>query len=130
MKIKLTLTEEHLRLISCIRFKKFPEDYQNPDYERVTWAIDLNNLYGGSFLYEDMSFILGIYDKHIEGTEEDPLGVRFPEELEAHMLDLHMFLIENLESIEEIVHQFSIKGGVTPGTYSCNSTQRIWEKDK
>jgi hypothetical protein len=43
------------------------------------------------------------------------------------MYGMHSYIIDNLEYIEEIVHQFCARGGVREGTYKCKSNQRIWE---
>lgn len=122
--IKVKLTKDHLSLISNIRFKEKPEYKDN--VQEADWGIDFNSLYGGSFLLEDISYILGCYDKHIEGTEDSFMGVRFEEDLEGYMLGLHKYILDNIEYIEEILHQFCTKGGLSAGVYSCKSNQRIW----
>lgn len=124
--LKITLTDDMLSLISNIRFQEFPtikDTDMNP-----RWGIDLNSIYGGSFLLEDVSYIIGVYDQHIPGTEENAMGPEFPQDLEEYMYGLHMYIWENLNYIEDIVHQFSIKGGVTSGTYKCKDYERIWTK--
>ena len=125
--LNITLTEDMLKLISCINFTEFPteEDFENKQKVRV--GIDFGSLYGGSFIFEDVSYILGIYDKHIPGTECEPMGPRFPEELEDYMWGIHSYIVEHIKDIEELVHQFIRKGGLVPGTYTCKSNVRIWE---
>lgn len=128
-KIKLTLTEDMLKLIANIQFKQQEVIIEeNDNRENIDYAIDMNNLYGGSFILEDISFILGIYDKHIHGTEEDPLGPQFSKEDEDYMFSLHSTIVENIQSIEEILHQFVLKGAVTAGTYECDKYARVWSK--
>lgn len=124
--IKLTLTDEHLSLIANLKMGNIPNNVD--DMPMAKLGFDLNSLYGGAFLLEDISYILGCYDKHIVGTEERALGPSFPQELEDHMYNLHFYIIDNLENIEEIVHYFSNKGGLTPGTYVCKDWEHIWTK--
>ena len=125
--IKLKLTEDILKLVSNIRFKEYKKIEDDDERSYPTYAIDLNSLYGGNFVLEDISFILGIYDQRIPDTEEDAEGPRFPEELEKYMYDLHEFIVVNLDNIEEILHQMILRGGIKPGTYKCKDWQHIWE---
>lgn len=118
--VKLELTEDMLKLISNIRFKE-------KDEEEGTLEIDINNLYGGSFLYEDVSMILGRYDEHIEGTEDGYDGPRFPKEFEAYMDELHGKIVDNIEAIESIVHMYGCRGGVKPGLYVGHDYDCIFE---
>ena len=127
--LRINLTEDVLKLVSCIRFKQLSHIEENDEREHIGYEIDMASIYGGDFIFEDISYILGIYDQHIEGTEGDALGPRFPEEVENKMLELHTFIIDNLDTIEEIVHQFIMKGGVTAGVYKCKDYQRIWSKE-
>lgn len=124
-KIKIVLTEEHLALISNIHFGKLPEISEKEQY--ISWGIDFNSLYGGSYLFEDIAYILGKYDERIEGTEEDAMGPQFPEELENHMYELHCYIVENIEYIEDLIHYYSNKGGLKVGTYTCNDFNKIWK---
>ena len=104
--LKIKLTEDILKLISNIRFQDVPEPPEDGDTrERITYAIDYGSLYGGSYVFEDISYILGCYDKHIVGTEENPLGVQFPQEVEDYMWEIHTYIIDNIDGIEELVHQ-------------------------
>lgn len=128
-KLKIELTDDLISLISNIKFKEVPEPLTDNDTrEYIEYAIDYNSLYGGDFVFEDISYILGRYEEHVPGTEEDALGPRFPKELEDYMWDLHSYILENIDSIEEIVHQFCGKGGIKAGTYECNSYFRQWER--
>lgn len=126
--LKLNLTEDVLCLVSNIRFKQLPKLEENDSREHVGYEIDLASIYGGDFLFEDMALILGLMDKAIPDTLEDADGPKFDFETENKMLELHTFILDNLDNIEEIVHQFILKGGVTPGTYKCKDYQHIWEK--
>ena len=126
--LRVSLTDDTLKLVSRINFTKFPATEDWEAKQTLTWGIDINSLYGGSFVFEDISLILGIYDKHIEGTENDPMGVQFPKEIEDYMWGLHEYILEHLQDIEELVHQFCNRGGLTAGEYKCKSNERIWEK--
>ena len=126
--LKVKLTEDILKLVSNIRFQEVPEQLKDGDTrERIDYAIDYNSLYGGTYVFEDISYILGRYDEHIPGTEEDPLGVQFPKEVEDYMWEIHSYILENIDAIEELVHQFCNNGGLKPGVYQCKSYFRMWE---
>ena len=64
--IKLTLSEDVLKLVSNIRFREFPEIAKDDQTELKTeeqqahigYEIDLYSLYGGNFLLEDIAYIL------------------------------------------------------------------------
>lgn len=125
--VKIKLTKDHLSLISNIHFKKLP-DLESTTKDKVDYSIDMFSLYGGNFAMEDIAYILGKYDQRIEGTEEDPMGPRFPEELENYMWDLHEYISKNILYIESLVHWYSNKGGLTEGTYKCKDYDLIWQK--
>lgn len=82
----------------------------------------------GSHLLEDIATILGLLDKAIPNTSDDPDGRAFDDETENYMLGLFNYMSENLFSIESIIHQFAVKGGITPGTYKTLENELIWEK--
>lgn len=164
MKIKLKFTDEHIALIRALDFKKIDireivdrfsvvddevsvvEDGRVVEYrvgdimDRLhidsdnLYGIDNFNLWGGTYIWEQMAYILGIYDRVIESTKEDPDGPKFPEEDMEHMRDLDCFIVSNLVYIEQILHQFCTEG-IQPGvTYWAYDHQLIWhradEKDK
>ena len=96
--LTVTFTDDILKLVSRINFTAFPADRNAwENQEKLTWGIDFNSLYGGSYVFEDVSRIIGVYDKHIEGTEDDPFGVQFPKELEGTVA--HLELSKTLLSI-------------------------------
>lgn len=125
--LKINLTEDLIKLISNIRFKDVDDTIDSEKYP-LTMEIDCFCLYGGSYLLEDIATILGRRDEHIDGTEEDAMGMRFPRETEDYFFTLHDYIMRNLYHIEQIVHQFSCKGGLTVGTYTSLPNQEIWEK--
>ena len=114
-----------IKLISNIRFKK-TEEVINPEEGPDKFFVDLYSLYGGNFLLEDLAFILGKYNKRIEGTENNWQGPLFPEEVEQYLLETHYSVYDNLSDIEEILHQFAGKGGLKPGVYECKPYEHIW----
>ena len=125
--LKITLTEDVLKLVSNIRFKEYTKYEEDDQRDHIGYEIDLNSLYGGDFVLEDISFILGMYDRHIVDTEEDFDGPKFNEDDTKYMYELHDFVVDNLNNIEEILHQMIFKGGIKPGTYKCKDWQHIWE---
>ena len=125
--IKVTLTEDMLKLISNIRFSEVP-DIEKEGYP-MTWGLDFHNLYGGDLNFEDISRIIGRYNEHIEGTEEEALGADFPQDVKDYMWDMHCYILDNIGNIEELVHQFCIKGGLTAGTYKCKNYDHIWKRE-
>ena len=124
-KIKVEITEDMLKLITCIKFKEEPNK-NSEEEQKLNYYIDFFSLYGGNFLLEDLSMILGQYDKRIEGTENDWFGPVFPDDVKEYMLDVHFKVLDNLGNIEEILHQFAAKGGLRVGTYSTKPNEHIW----
>lgn len=126
MTVKIELTKDILALVSNIHFKKLP-DLNSSTKQQLNWGIDFFGLYGGSFVLEDVSRIIGRYDEHIKDTEEDPLGVQFPKDVEDYMWSIHSYVVENIEWIEDLVHWYSNKGGLVEGTYKCKNYEKVWK---
>lgn len=99
------------------------------DYGDNLYGIDTYNLWGGTYIYEDIAYIIGKMDKVIEGTLEDPDGPKFDEETTAYMDELASFIIDNLQNIEEILHQFCTVGIEAGVYYTCNPAQHLWSKE-
>ena len=118
-KIRLTFTDEHIRLIKALRPFVFDND-----------IVGLNpyNMYGGGHLYEDMARILDLMDKADKSTLDDAEGVRFDDETMKHLIELDEFISSNLSNIEEILHQFADEGIKAGVTYECSKTAHIWGK--
>ena len=120
-RLKLTFNEEHIKLISNFRTRQLDDEH---------YAIDTYDLFGGTYLYEDMAFILDYMDKVIPGTMEDADGPKFDDETLKHLNELDSFIVENLQNIEDILHQFCTEG-IQPGvTYWCNPSEGIWHKEE
>ena len=118
---RLTLTEDHLKLINLIRFE---DDYKN---NKV--SIDKINPYILSGKLEDIAFALGLSHLAIPNKEDDENGAAFPDETEEYMLGVHHYILDNIYDIEVLIHQMVLKGGITPGTYKCIDTEEIWQRD-
>ncbi len=118
---RITLTDEHIRLISFLHFEK--------DGKRNELFIDMNDPYELSGRLQDIALVLGYRDKAIPGTETDPEGAAFPDDVEEHLLEVHHYVVENLYYIESLIHQMFFKEVITPGTYKCIDTEGIWEKE-
>lgn len=93
------------------------------------WGIDQWNLFGGTFVMEDVALILGHFDKFIPGTEESPMGRQYPKELEDHFWDLYTYIWTNLTDIMRLVLYFSNRCGLSEGTYVFDTKKGIWEKE-
>lgn len=124
---KITLTEDHLKLISAIKVEEFYFDKESHNGE-LAWGFNQYNLFGGTYVLEDVSIILGLYDKHIPGTEEDPMGVDFPDDLKDYMWGLYSDIWENMVYIMSLIFYYTTRGGLTPGTYKCKDTLKEWER--
>ena len=124
---KLTVTEEHVKLLQAVKFESFVFDGDSRN-GRIGWGIDQYAPWGGNFPVEDIALILGYWDKTIPGTEGDYDGRKFPADLQAHMSDLYFDITENFELYFKLLIYMSDKGGLTPGTYKCNQRLNEWTK--
>ena len=165
---KITLTEDHIKLIQNIKFESFEmgdlfslervlsaigEIESTPEMMRkfgklrdelirvkeqleiisdkkecYAWGINQWSLFGGTYARADIAMLIGRYQDFIPGTEESNLGKQYPKELEDYMWGLYSDISENMEYIISLVLFYLDKGGLTPGTYKCKTTDRIWEK--
>jgi hypothetical protein len=168
MKKKLTLTEDHIKLIKNIKFETFElgdlydisplvdaineiensnenmrkfgklRDYLNRAQEHLevlsdkkechAWGINQWNLFGGTYVMEDVAMILGHYGDFVPGTEESPLGKQYPKELEDYWWGLYLYIVENLVLIISLIFNYMDKGGITAGDYQVNTDGMVWEK--
>ena len=160
MKIKLTFTEEHIALIKALNFEKIDVNEIIKSFEQYNekviyvknnnkvdatlgdilneyrinidsiYGVDNFNLWGGTYIWEQMAYILGIQDHVIKGTEEDPTGPKYPDEDMEHMKELDMFILTHLEHIFQLLLQFCTEG-IKPGvTYWCFDYEKIWHKEE
>lgn len=91
------------------------------------YGIDSFNPWGGTFIFEQVALILGIHDRVIPESLEDVTGPKYPEEDTEHMKELISFIQDNLQNIEEILHQFCTEGIKEGVTYWCFNYQHIWK---
>ena len=119
-KIKLKLTEDHIRLIKNFKFIKV-NDYKID--------LDVYSPYGGDNLMEDLAIILGKWENFTPGTENDYDGKKFGFEVETEMLETHMYLVDNIDFIMSLLLQF-IEVGLKPGFYSTISYKIDWKYSK
>ena len=130
-KITLKLTDKHIELIRNLKFKSLEEIDRRTskkyglNFEENFFGFDKYDLYGGTYLYEQMALILGYQEQMIEGTMEDVDGPKYPQEIMDLFVELDTFIVDNLVNIEEILHQYCTVG-IKPGTYVCKDYQRLW----
>ena len=117
---KLVLTDDHIALISNLRFKV--ED----DGNKV--SVEKDGCYGGTFIMEDIAWILGRMGEAVPGTESDPDGRKFPPETEDYFWGLHDYIWDNIGYVMSLSQQLSRQGGMKPGTYQCVDRDMIWKK--
>lgn len=117
--IRLELNEDLVNLISCFKITTRDDG---------SVGIDGENFFGGIGAMEDMSRVLGWYDQHIPGTEEDADGVAFPPDLTDKLSGYYDYLQENLEAIQSLVQQMSCCGGITPGKYKARADDLVWSR--
>ena len=117
---RITITDDLIKVLPLLYIQAEGDDVV---YINRKWLL------GGTHLLEDMSFALGIRDRGIAGTEDDAEGVAFNEDDTKMMMDLYQYISDNLFYIESLIHQFSVKGGLTKGTYKCIDNELIWEKE-
>ena len=119
-KLTLTFNEDHIKLIQNFRTRQLDD---------ANFTIDTYDLFGGTYLYEDMAQILGLMDKVIPGTMEDADGPKFDEDTQLYLNELDGFIVENIQNIEDILHQFC-HDGIQPGVkYWCKPSEGIWHKE-
>ena len=116
MKLKVTLNEDHIKLIKGLWFQDF----------NTKVGIDKRDIFGGSQVWEDMARILSLSDHIVPETVEDYDGAKYDEETTKKLEELADFLNENLLAIEEILHQ-QCGVGIKVGTYTCLDNVRIWK---
>lgn len=124
---KLTLTQDHIMLVKNLKFEKF-KFKNDSDLARFGWGIDQYNMFGGTFVLEEVAQITGHFDDFIPGTETSSTGREYPQDLENYMWNIYQYLMDNLEYIESLVHTYAIENGLTPGTYKCIDREKIWSK--
>ena len=162
---KLTLTDEHIKLIQNIDFHAFsfgeeipiqpiieameeiealPPERQkrfsrlsgklfdiknrlneyNDEASQNGWGVNQWNMFGGTYVMEDVALITGHYGENIDDGAQ---GKVYPPELEAHMWDLYLYVYNNMEWVMKLVLWSITNGGLTPGTYKTKDMGINWE---
>ena len=101
----------------------------NP-HSRFGWGVDQWNLFGGTYVLEDVAMILGYFDQAIENSETLATGRRFPEELEEKMYNLYEYICDNFDDILVLTFALAGQGGLVPGTYEYVDYQWTKKKEK
>lgn len=116
-KIKITLTEEHIKLIKNFKIINIDDTYS---------GFDKINPYGGCYPMEDIAMILGYWGNATKGSENHFDGRKFGLELEQKLWETHCYVQENFDYILSIITQY-VTEGVKPGIYTALNHQLIWE---
>ena len=121
---RIEVTEDLLKVIPIIFLQ------EKNGFDNKTITIDSSHMYSIGFgLMEDLAMALGIYDRAIKGTEDDPEGKAFNEEDTNRILSLHKYIVDNLYYIEALIHQYVVKGGLEVGVYKTKDCEMIFEKE-
>ena len=124
---KITLTEDHIKLLQNIKFETFTFDIDSRN-GRIGWGIDQYSPWGSPYPIEDIALILGHFQDAVPGSENEIAGRYFPEPLQTHFIELYEDITTNMEYMFSLLVSFTGKGGLTPGTYVCNPRLKDWEK--
>lgn len=164
---KLTLTDEHIKLIQNINFhafefgeelpiqpiieamedidempkadgKRFSRLYSklfdiknrlneyNDEASQNGWGVNQWNMFGGTYVMEDVALITGHYGENID---DGASGKVYPKELEDHMWGLYLYVLENMEYIMKLVLWSITNGGLEAGTYKTKDMGISWTKE-
>ena len=88
------------------------------------WGINQWNMFGGTYVMEDVAMITGHYN---EAIDDGATGKVYPKELEDHMWELYLYIEENMEYIMKLVLWSITNGGLKPGTYKTRDMGINWE---
>jgi len=178
-KVTITFTEQHIKLIRCLRFRQIEIRHEKSELTKYTnyirkkldaingtieigeeihgistkldaidrisaiskayaaedvdkyYGIDTYDLFNCDYWYDQMAHIVGLSDKVIPGTEEDTDGPKYTQEVIEELRALDDFLVTNLQSIEDIIHQFCDRGGIKPNVkYISYDYEGIWHTEE
>lgn len=126
-KKEIELTDDLLTLMSMLNFGHLPN--VNSDAHIMNYGLDINSLFGGNFLFEDIAVILGMYEEHVDkSTIENPLGPIFDTGAENYFHALASVITENIEGLEQLIHQYLNIGGLIPGVYQYSRKSGLWTR--
>lgn len=114
----IALNDDMVKLIPFIDM-----DFEDDDVITLNRNFIFNT---GSNVYDGIAMILGKGE-----LTKDELGkpyYKYDEELMNYFDIILNYFKDNILYIEQIIHQFSIKGGVTPGVYRTDMKDMIWER--
>ena len=117
MIIHLHLTEDHLKLVKFLNIEDKDDEILAIN-KKVMLTLQ-------SHLLDDVATILGYKDKVIKGTEEDPDGGAYPDDVEKYLLETYKYVSDNLFYIETLIHQRCTEG-VVPGHYKALDRDLLW----
>lgn len=95
----------------------------NDEASQNGWGINQWNMFGGTYVMEDVALITGHYG---EAIDDGAGGKVYPPELEAHMWDLYQYIYKNMEYIMRLVLWSITNGGLKPGTYKTKDMGINW----
>lgn len=122
---RLEITEDLLKVIPIIFIQ------EKIGFDDKTVFVNSSHVFSiGMHLMEDMAMALGIYDRAIKGTEDDPEGRAFSDEDTEYMLSLHKYVIDNLYELETLIHQYVVKGGLEATVYKAKDNELLWVKEE
>jgi hypothetical protein len=119
MILHLHLTDDHLKLVRFLNVEDEDDDVLTIN-KHVMLTLQTHIL-------DDVATILGYKDKAIKGTEEDPDGAAYPDDVEKYLLDTYHYVSDNLYYIETLIHQKCTEG-VVPGHYKALDRDLLWQK--
>lgn len=91
------------------------------------YGFDMFDLFNGISPFELVAYALGMQDKAISGTEEDPDGVKYQDEAMKQFREILDPIYHNIVDIEDLIHQRCDKGGIQAGVkYIALDRERIW----
>ena len=164
---RITLTDEHIKLIQNINFRAFEfgeelpvqpimDAMQEIEAMRVDerkrfsglhsklfdvknrlnehndvasqngWGINQWNMFGGTYVMEDVALITGHYGEEIDDGAN---GKVYKKELEDHMWELYLYITNNMEWIMKLVLWSISNGGLQAGTYKTTDKGISWTKE-
>lgn len=116
MKKTVIITEDHITLIKNLRFEQFDES---------RYGVDGYSLWGGSYVYEDIAFLLGYANRVLRESQNDALGPVYEAEVQKYLDILADDFSEHLTDYEEILHQ-NCATGLKVGKYTKKGNEVFW----
>jgi hypothetical protein len=98
----------------------------NDEASQYGWGINQWNMFGGTYVMEDVALITGHYG---EAIGDGASGKVYPKELEDHMWELYLYITNNMEWVMRLVLWSISNGGLTPGTYKTTDKGINWTRE-